>query len=147
MAFRFSLRALLRLRQSYEERERLRLAAVTSRLYQLRSQYEDWKREKQRAEMGLVEIMKAGMVAVEFHFATASLAAENRRLKLMLAEIAKVEQEYQAQQAAYAEARKKCKILERLRERQMEAYQLEQGRREQQQVDDLFAMRQGARHG
>jgi len=142
VAFRFSLQALLKLRLGYEERERLRLAAVISRLHQLRSQYESWQQQKQMAKIKLTEQMRAGMVAVEFHFAQASLEAEDRRLKLVLAEIAKVEQLRQAQQAAYLEAQKKRKILERLREHQAEAYRLVEERREQQRHDELFATRQ-----
>lgn len=141
MAFRFSLQALLKLRLIYEERERMRLAAVISRLHQLRSQYESWQRQKQMAENKLSEEMRTGMVAVEFHFAQASLEAEDRRLKLVLAEIAKVEQLRQAQQAAYIEAQTKRKVLERLQERQAEAYRLAEDRREQQRQDELFAIR------
>ncbi|MGO9271843.1 MAG: flagellar export protein FliJ [Terriglobia bacterium] len=147
MAFRFPLQALLKLRLGYEERERLRLAAVISRLHRLRSQYESWQKQKQMAEVKLSEQMRAGMVAVEFHFAQASLEAEDRRLKLVLAEIAKVEQLRQAQQAAYVEAQKKRKILERLRERQAEAYRLVEDRREQQRQDELFAIRQSGTQG
>jgi len=141
VAFRFSLQALLKLRLIYEERERMRLAAVISRLHQLRSQYESWQRQKQMAENKLSEEMRTGMVAVEFHFAQASLEAEDRRLKLVLAEIAKVEQLRQAQQAAYIEAQTKRKVLERLQERQAEAYRLAEDRREQQRQDELFAIR------
>jgi flagellar protein FliJ len=142
VAFRFPLQALLKLRLGYEERERMRLAAVISRLHQLRSQYDSWQQKKQMAEIKLSQQMRTGMVAVEFHFAQASLNAEDRRLKLVLAEIAKVEQLRQAQQAAYLEAQKKRKILERLRERQAEAYRLVEERREQQRQDELFAARQ-----
>jgi len=147
VAFRFTLQALLKLRLGYEERERLRLTAVISRLHQLRSQYESWQQQKQMAEIKLSEQMKTGMVAVEFHFAQASLEAEDRRLKLVLAEIAKVEQLRQTQQAAYVEAQKKRKILERLRERQAEAYRLVEDRHEQQRQDELFAIRQSRTQG
>jgi len=147
VAFRFPLQALLKLRLGYEERERMRLAAVISRLHQLRSQYELWQQQKQTAEIKLSQQMRTGMVAVEFHFAQASLEAEDRRLKLVLAEIDKVEQLRQAQQVAYLEAQKKRKILERLRERQAEAYRLVEERREQQQQDELFAARQSRTQG
>jgi len=147
MAFRFPLQALLKLRLGFEERERLRLAAVISRLHQLRSQYEAGQQQKRAAEIKLMQQMRAGMIAVEFHFAQASLEAEGRRLKLVLAEIAKVEQLRQAQQAAYLEAQKKRKILERLRERQAEVYRLEEDRREQQRQDELFTIRQGRQPG
>jgi len=147
VAFRFPLQALLKLRLGYEERERMRLAAVISRLHQLRSQYELWQQQKQTAEIKLSQQMRTGMVAVEFHFAQASLQAEDRRLKLVLAEIDKVEQLRQAQQVAYLEAQKKRKILERLRERQAEAYRLVEERREQQQQDELFAARQSRTQG
>jgi len=147
VAFCFPLQALLKLRLGYEERERMRLAAVISRLHQLRSQYELWQQQKQTAEIKLSQQMRTGMVAVEFHFAQASLEAEDRRLKLVLAEIDKVEQLRQAQQVAYLEAQKKRKILERLRERQAEAYRLVEERREQQQQDELFAARQSRTQG
>ncbi len=147
MAFRFPLQALLKLRLGYEERERMRLAAVISRLHQLRTQYESWQQQKQMAEIKLSQQMRTGMIAVEFHFAQASLEAEDRRLKLVVAEIAKVEQLRQVQQAAYLEAQKKRKILERLRERQAEAYRLVEERREQQQQDELFAARQSRTQG
>ena len=141
MAFRFPLQSLLKLRLAFEERERQRLAAVISRLNQLRSQYQAWQQQKHTAETKLTEQLKKGMIAVEFYFANASLEAEARRLKLVLAEITKVDQLRQAQQAAYLEAQKKRKILERLRDRQAEAYRLVEDRREQQRQDELFTIR------
>jgi len=145
VAFQFSLQALLRWRQVREDREKLRLSALTAHLLHTRTLYEEQDRSRRQAGRDLADFMKSGMVASEVHFDVAGLEGDTRRLKALSADVKKIEQARQVQQDAYVDAKKKRESLESLRTHQLDAYRLVQGRREQQRVDDLFAVRRGSK--
>jgi flagellar protein FliJ len=141
MAFRFSLEAVLRLRRSYEQRERLRLLALSSAIARLRTALEETKIEEQRVVQRQQESLAAGTSGAELHLLQISLGQQAERRRIIQEQIVRVEQQVEAQQLAYREAQKNRKILENLRDRQLSIYELEQNRREQQALDDLFNMR------
>ncbi len=141
MAFRFSLQALLRLRRSYEQRERLRLLALASAIARLRTLLEEISSEQQRIFQTQQESLVAGTSGAELHLLQSSLVLQVEKQKTLQEQIRRVEQQLDAQKLAYREAQKNRKILENLRDRQLEIYELEQNRREQQALDDLFNMR------
>jgi flagellar FliJ protein len=141
MAFRFPLQAVLQARRSYERREELRLAIITAYLHQLRREFEDLSQQKIMTHRRLTERLREGMIACQYQFEMASMAAIAERQRLMAIEIAKAERRRAAQERAYREAQKSRKTLENLRDRQWAAYRQVQLRRDQQQVDDLFAIR------
>ena len=144
VAFQFSLQALLRWHQVREDREKLRLAALTTHLVQKRTLYEEQDRSRRQAGRDLADFMQSGIVASEVHFDVEGLEWDTRRLKALAADVKRIEQARQTQQDAYIDAKKKRESLESLRTRRLDAYRLLQGRREQQQVDDLFGIRQGS---
>ena len=141
MAFRFPLQALLRLRQASEDREKLRLAAISTRLFQRRSLFEELNQKRQQAGADLENLMRSGLLSSEVQFDVLGMQVDSRRLQTLMMEIAKLEQARLTQQNVYLDAKKKRESLESLRTRQMEAYQLVQAKHEQQQVDDLFTTR------
>ena len=143
MPFHFSLQPVYRLRQSLEERERLRLAMIIGYLNQLNQLVEHLDQEKLRVSRGLEERLKAGMTAGELQFELARVAAFEQQKKGVRLQIAKLEEQRAAQEQAFREAQRKRKIVENLRDLKLELYRQEEARREQQRVDDLF----GRRHG
>jgi flagellar export protein FliJ len=141
MAFQFSLRGLLRLRNVEERRERLRLTVLNISRGRLRSEYEEAGR---RALLEFERVQKSlqdGMSGAEFRLEDASLRASGQRRREMAALLEALELQVRKQITAFAESQKKRKILESLREREYLAFQQIETRHEQQRVDDLFARR------
>lgn len=82
------------------------------------------------------------MRACELHFESASQATQVRRQERLIQSIAELEHQRLGQQSAYQDAQKQCKVIENLRDRQLAAWRLDQSRREQRRLDDLFMLRQ-----
>jgi len=141
MAFRFSLQAVLRLRRSYERRERLRLEIITRRRLHTQQQIDELKSEILEANDRLARTLQAGMPAVELHLEVAQANARAKRQEVLAEQLAKLTQEHRAQQVAYQHAQQQRQIIENLRARLFAIYQQVQARREQQQLDDLFLIR------
>jgi len=141
MAFRFSLQAVLRLRRSYERRERLRLEIITRRRLHTQQQIDELKSEILEANDRLARTLQAGMPAVELHLEVAQANARAKRQEVLAEQLAKLTQEHRAQQVAYQHAQQQRQIIENLRARLFAIYQQIQARREQQQLDDLFLIR------
>ncbi len=59
--------------------------------------------------------------------------------------LAELDQQRWAQAQVFFKARQNREVLENLRLRKLNLYRIEQRRHEQQELDDLFLMRQGIR--
>jgi flagellar protein FliJ len=141
MPFHFSLQPVFRLRQSLEERERLRLAMIIGYLNQLNQLIEQFDQEKLRVSSALEKSLKAGMTAGELQFELARMAGIEQQKKSVRLQITKLEEQRAAQEQAFREAQRKRKIVENLRDLRLELYRREEARHEQQRVDDLFGQR------
>jgi flagellar export protein FliJ len=141
MAFRFALESVLRLRASYERQEQARLELASQNLYAAREKCDAFKTEQAALEANFRKMMSEGMDASDLHFYLSS--------KLGL-EVAEAEAERAAAEAwrlwneqriKFLRARQDREVIASIRQRQHQEYVVEQNRREQQQIDDLFAMR------
>jgi flagellar export protein FliJ len=141
MAFQFSLRALLRLRNVEEHRERLRLTVLNASRGRLRTEYEEAGRRALLEFERLQQRLQGGMAAAEFRLEDASLQASGQRRREMAALLEALELQVQKQITVFAESQRKRKIVESLREREYHAFQQIESRHEQQRIDDLFARR------
>lgn len=141
MAFQFSLRALLRLRQSYEQRERMRLSLLNAAYSRLRQEYEEAGRQRKLGMEDLAHRLHGGIYGSELRAATLLLEQSTARQFQLKEQMKALELQVQNQTAIYLESQKKRKILESLRERELRAYELDANRREQQRIDDLFVQR------
>ena len=138
MPFRFSLQAVLRCRESFDQRERQRLQLVTRELVKAQQQREDAQRDRARAQSQMKNKLHQGMTAMEMQFELACDRARVRRIAALNEQLAKLEDLRRRQLEMFRKAQQQRKILENLRARQLAAYQLIQTRREQQQMDDRF---------
>jgi flagellar export protein FliJ len=138
MAFRFPLQALLRVRQSREERERRRLALLNAQIGRLHQENDILNRERLLAWTQIFHGLKAGMSGAELQFEMASMATRAYRQEELRKQIVKLQQERIVQERLFREAQKHRKILDSLRERKLRDYLQVRARQEQQQVDDLF---------
>jgi len=141
MAFHFPLQPVLRLRQSLEERERLRLALIISALNQLRLQCETLDQQVATAASSLCERLQSGMAAGEVQLVRAGMASCRRQKEGLLQRIAALQEQRNQQERAFREAQRHRKVMERLRDLKLDAYRKDQARREQQRLDDQFGQR------
>jgi flagellar export protein FliJ len=141
MAFRFSLAAVLKYRKSLEQREYIALGRVHQEIAQVDlqlQQCEAWRSEAmRRRETETV----SGIVSVHLQDAY----ERERGLESQRDDLQVKRQELNVKRVqclkAYELARQKREILEELHSQQLQAYILDQSRREQRRVDDMFLAR------
>lgn len=142
MSFHFTLNGVLRLRESLERLELQRLQAISSAVALARAEIETLENEMAAVQRRILDaVAAAGVTGAEFHF---ELAREEGRIALrseLLKKLADLEEKQKEQQGRYFQARMQRKIVSNLYERQLAQYKLEQSRREQQRIDELFLIR------
>jgi len=142
MAFHFTLEAVLRLRQSLEDRELLLLQSLLTRRAALRSEVEQLRQSSFNLEQEAKQAMLLRPTpAVEIHFAMARLQGLDGRLQLLREQLRQVESAIVEQRLRYQQQRRNREALEALREAQLRDYRLTQRRREQAQLDELYLLR------
>jgi flagellar export protein FliJ len=141
MAFRFALESVLRLRASYERQEQARLELASQNLYGAREKCDVLKKEQAALEANFRKMMSDGMNTSELHFYLSSKSG----LEVAEAQATHAAEDawkmWNDQRIRYLRARQDREVIASIRERQHREYVVEQNRREQQQIDDLFAMR------
>jgi len=140
MPFRFSLRAVLRCRESFERRERQRLQVIIREAVKAQQKREQAKLERTNALILLQKKLQQGMTAVEMQFELACDRARVRRIAACNDQITKLEDLRRRQLEIFRHAQQQRKILENLRDRQLAAYRLVQARRTQQQLDERYIL-------
>jgi flagellar FliJ protein len=142
MAFHFTLEAVLRYRQSLEEREQQRLQALLAARTKLRQEIEALG-ERRLARLQAVEgaLEKAPVPAVEIQLVTLQLNGIERQQELLRASLQKLEADIAEQAARYRQARQQREVLESLRQGQWREYRLMQQRREQAALDEMHLLR------
>ena len=143
MPFRFSLQAVLRCRESFEQRERQRLQLIMRELAKAQQQREEAQRDRAHAQNELKRKLRQGMNATEMQFELACDRARVRRITALSDQAAKLEDLRRRQLEVFQKAQQQREILQNLRDRQLAAYQLLQRRREQEQMDDRFLITRG----
>jgi flagellar FliJ protein len=145
MAFHFPLDTLLRLRVSIERKEELTLQRINMAILQLRHELEQLRQERQAAWGEAQLRLRDSAPAAELHFELARDQSAQQRAAHLQQQIAQLELARQEQQRAYRKARQDREILENLRARKREQYDLELNRSEQQRVDDMQLMLRAVR--
>jgi flagellar protein FliJ len=143
MAFQFSLQPVLRLRASYERIERLRLLQIAAAIVQVQNEIASSVQESAKAGQDLRQRLTTGSSGVEIQFETVCEKARLNYRHALVARLAGLRRRHEAQKVVYRMARQKREILENLRERRFHEYQVEQARREQRALDELFLLRYG----
>lgn len=141
MPFQFSLRALLRLRQTYEKREHMRLTALNVAYGRLQQEYQESGERRMLGFEQLTKQLQEGISGSELRVATTSLQHSTSRRRQLTGKMKDLELQVRKQTESYLESQRKRKILDSLRQRELWAFVLEENRREQQRIDDLFVQR------
>jgi flagellar biosynthesis chaperone FliJ len=140
MAFRFALAPLLRLRQSLERQQAMRLSEASlavARAQEMVSRMEVALAESARSGDAA---LRAGQSAAELQFAL--LARENMKAQRqkVQAEFQRLELERQRVAGEYRRAYQEREVLETLARRQHSVYVQEQLQREQRDLDASYLM-------
>jgi flagellar export protein FliJ len=141
MVFQFSLETVYRLRKSLERQEEQRLSQVSHdvararlRLKQLDFEFAETQRQW-RAELATANLAPA------LHFGVVCEASYSLARKAAFTELNAAIERRAEQLQRYRQARQKREILASLRAQYFEKYQLEFARRQQQQMDELYLLR------
>jgi flagellar export protein FliJ len=142
MAFHFNLNGLLRLRESLERAELQRLHAVAAAVASARTDVEALEKELEAARWRTFDhVSTAGMTGAELHFDIIRDSAWQARRAQLVKKLLDLEQKRKEQQSRFLQARMQREILSNLYDRQLAEYELDQSRRTQQRVDELFLIR------
>jgi flagellar export protein FliJ len=144
MAFRFSLEAVLRYRRSLEDGEKMRLQALLARRAALQAELERVRHAYLQLQTALnQELQRAPVPAIEIQFSVAGLRSSQRREAGLQSQMQQLQAEITQQTARYRQEQRKREMLESLREAQLSDYRLNQQRRQQALLDELFLLRRG----
>lgn len=140
MAFRFSLQSLLRMWRSRERNERRKLEALAARMAALRAELRRVEENSRTSRRDYSARMDGGMAAAELHFAETCEDNRHAFLTWLCQQVEATASEHQAQMAVHQAVERQCKIFENLRQHQLEAFRLEESRREQKRLDEIFLL-------
>lgn len=143
MAFHFSLDAALRVRRGQERVERLKLEAIISEQAQTRATLQEVTEIHFESRRRFQQELGGALAGSELQFEAtreANMASVRAALRARLLHL---ERQRVTQVQVFYKVRRHREVLENLRLRKLDLYRLEQSRREQQQLDNLFLMRQG----
>jgi flagellar export protein FliJ len=144
LAFRFTLASLFRLWQSRERYERRKLESLAARVAALCAEIRRVELVSAEARRAAGARLGAGIAAAELHFATQCEHSRQELLEKLGERLKDTENERLAQMAVYQAVERQMKILENLRRRQYETFRVEENRREQKHLDELFLLRMSA---
>jgi flagellar export protein FliJ len=142
MAFHFSLNGVLRLRESLEKAELQQLRAIAAAVAFSRAELDSLDKDIESAQRWTLDAAAtSGLTGAELHFEVLREGVL-RAVRSSLAEkLAGLQRQREEQQQRYLHARQQREILSNLYQRQLAAYRLQQARREQQRLDELFLIR------
>lgn len=141
MAFQFPLAAVLRYRESLEQREYLALEKIQQDIVRLEGRIRQVESERSEASENRIRELARGTRAVALQSAYEYEKALEQEIERLRGQWQELKKKWRQQLAAYELARRNRETLEKLRERQRDAYTQEQSKREQAVIDDLFLAR------
>ena len=140
MVFRFTFASLLRLRQSIERQRTLKLQDANLQVSRAEERLAQLELSFSESAQSDAIALQAGRTAAEVQFA--SVLRENLHLfrDELQSDIRKLKLLRQQALGEYHQAYREREVLETLRARQRRAYQQEQGRRQQQELDVAYLL-------
>ncbi len=146
MSFQFPLAAVLRYRESIEQREYLALEKIQQDVVRVElriSQVDsDWLAAIRERTADLAHGTRAAVMQSGYEYERV-LEQERERLRGQWQEL---KLKWRQQLASYELARRNRETLEKLRKKQLDAYNQERAKREQAVVEDLFLARRRRTH-
>jgi len=143
MSFKFPLAAVLRYRESIEQREYYALESTQQEIVRADTRIHQIEQDCAKATQDRAAELAKGTRAADVEAAYEYQNALELQLKAVRALLQELKMKWRQQLASYTEARRNRETLEKLREKQLEAYNREQAKREQSVMDDVFLARRG----
>ena len=147
MTFRFSLEAVLRLRQGMEHQQELLLRAAHQQVARVRHGIQRIDHALGEAEQRSSRTLASGTTSAELLFGLQSEAALLQYREKLGAELIRLGKLRDQQAEIFRRARRERETIESLRDQQLREYKRDALRREQRRVDDLFLLRRNYRNG
>jgi flagellar protein FliJ len=141
MSFQFPLAAVLRYRESLEQREHLALERLQQEIVLVEVRIHDAGENSSKAAQDRTTRLAQGARAAEVQFVYEYLRAIDQQLVALRALLQESKTRWNHQLACYQQARRNREALEKLREKQLDAYNRERAKREQAVIDDVFLSR------
>jgi flagellar export protein FliJ len=143
MPFQFPLAAVLRYRESIEQREYLALERIQQDIVRVELRISQVESDFSAAMQSRIGDLAQGTRAAVMQSAYEYEITLERAIEQLQALRQELKMKWRQQLAAYELARRNRDTLEKLREKQLDAYKQERARREQAVMDDLFLARRG----
>ena len=143
MAFRFRLEAVLTLRKNIEEQAQLKLAKEQMMLQRHQLRFAELQEKRSELSETLEELKKKTISASLFLFYMEGMRVQELQLRILQNTIASQEQVVERARTELAEAMKKRKTIEVLREKELQKYLQEARRKEQNESDEQALLRHG----
>jgi flagellar export protein FliJ len=141
VSFQFPLAAVLRYRESIEQREYLALERIQQDIVRVELRTSQVESDFSAAVQSRIGDLAQGTRAAVMHSAYEYETTLERAIEQLRTLRQELKIKWQQQLAAYELARRNRETLEKLREKQLNAYNQERARREQAVMDDLFLAR------
>jgi flagellar FliJ protein len=136
--FKFQLAGVLEHRKNIEEGKQRALAAVLAEMQRLKNDLADLDQVARTAVADLRDNRLTGQLDLSFLAAHRRFTGSvQRRAVAIVQKMALVQRSVDEARAALAAAAKDRKIIEKLRERQLERWQAQQHRQEADELDDI----------
>ena len=141
MPFRFSLEAVLNLRERLEQHEMLLLEGCYTELAAAQGELWETAQNIARAQAQQAEELKSGTTAFPLQLQVATIGSLEQRRAVLQKNLQDAQARLHEQLEKYRQARKKRDVLKELHQQQLRKYQQEQEKLEQRERDELFLLR------
>jgi flagellar FliJ protein len=136
--FKFQLEGVLEHRKNIEQEQQRALASILAEMQRLKNELSDLDQLARGAVADLRENRLTGQLDLSFLAAHRRFTGSVQRKAIAIAQkMALVQRQIDQARAGLAEAAKQRKIIEKLRERQLERWQSQQHRQENDELDDI----------
>jgi flagellar export protein FliJ len=143
MSFHFPLAAVLRYRESIEQREYYALERTQQEIVRVEARIEEVEEDCSKATQDRAAELAHGIRAAHVQSAYEYQTALEQQRDALLALLQELKTKWRQQLSSYDVARRSRETLDKLREKQLDAYNREQAKREQAVMDDIFLSRRG----
>jgi flagellar protein FliJ len=143
MAFHFSLESVLTVRKNIEEQIQLKLAREQMMLHNHLARLADLQDKRRELSEAMEERKKKPMLGRMFLFYMEAMRIQELQMRILQTTIAAQRNIVEKVRDDLTQAMKKRKIIDVLRENELEKYLLETRRREQKESDEQALLRHG----
>jgi flagellar FliJ protein len=141
MAFRFPLAAVLRVRESIEQREERALQKLQLEVSRVARQIEELTTGIAQSHQALERALQTSIPASHVHSMLADVQSAMEKRQALFESLQTLERQRDEQSKVYQAAHRGREMLTGMQKQQREAYEVRQARAQQKNLDDIFIAR------